>query len=196
MNLANKITILRIIMVPVFMTFLLVKVIPYGEFLAAAIFILAAVTDSLDGYIARKQESITRLGKLMDPLADKLLISAALISLVGLGTLSPWVAFIIISREFAVTGLRLIAAGEGIIIMANKWGKIKTLSQIVMVVTLIIEMALKTNFNSPLEWFKVLVNIYPASLIAYLALLVAVAITIYSGLYYFYQNKNLINISK
>jgi len=195
MNLANKITVIRIIMVPVFMIFLLVRVIPYGEFWAAGIFILAAATDSLDGYIARKNKQVTRFGKLMDPLADKLLISAALISLVALDTLSPWIAFLIIGREFAVTGLRLIAAGEGVVLTANRWGKLKTVAQIVMVVAIIVEMSLKTDMQ-PVGWFSDLAAVYPASTVAYLTLLFAVFITIFSGFSYFYQNKNVIKLGK
>lgn len=196
MNLANKITILRIIMIPVFMVFLLVRIIPYGEFWAAGIFIFAAVTDSLDGYIARKNKIVTMFGKLMDPLADKLLISAALISLVALGKLNPWVAFLIISREFAVTGLRLVAAAEGVVIAASKWGKVKTISQIFMIVAIIVEMALKSNISPPSRWLRIIIEMYPASTIACLALFTAVTLTIISGFYYFYQNKNLIKLGK
>lgn len=194
MNLANKITLFRIVLVPVFMVFLLVRVIPYGEIWAALIFVFAALTDSLDGYIARKNKDVTRLGKLMDPLADKLLITAAMISLVALGTLSPWIAFLIIGREFAVTGLRLIAAAEGVVLSANKWGKLKTVAQIVMIVAIIIEMALKTDIYPGANWLRVLIDVYPASVIAYSSLLIAVILTVISGFYYFYQNKNLIKI--
>ncbi len=194
MNLANKITLFRIVLVPVFMVFLLVRVIPYGEIWAALIFVFAALTDSLDGYIARKNKDVTRLGKLMDPLADKLLITAAMISLVALGTLSPWIAFLIIGREFAVTGLRLIAAAEGVVLTANKWGKLKTVAQIVMIVAIIIEMALKADIYPGANWLRVLIDVYPASVIAYSSLLIAVILTVISGFYYFYQNKNLIKI--
>ncbi len=196
MNLANKITLSRILLVPVFMAFLLIKVIPYGELYAAAIFIIAAVTDSLDGYIARKQKSITKFGKLLDPLADKLLITAALISLVALETLSPWVAFLIIGREFAVTGLRLVAAGEGVILVANKWGKAKTLTQIVMVLAIIIETAIKTNVSPHIGWLSTLVDVYPASTVAFISLIAAVFFTIFSGGCYFYQNKNVVKLGK
>ncbi len=196
MNLANKITLTRIFLVPVFMVFLLLRVVPYGEFWAAAIFILAAATDKLDGYIARKQESVTRLGKLMDPLADKLLITAALISLVGLGTLSPWVAFLIVSREFAVTGLRLVAAGEGIVITASRWGKVKTFSQISMVVAIILETAIKANLYSSSRWVSVFAAFYPAEVLTSLTLFVAVTVTLLSGFAYFYNNINLIKFGK
>ncbi len=194
MNLANKITLLRIILVPVFMIFLLVRVIPHGEVWAATVFIFAAITDSLDGYVARKNKDVTRLGKLIDPLADKLLITAAMISLVALGTLSPWVAFLIIGREFAVTGLRLIAAVEGVMISANNWGKAKTIAQIVMIVAIILEMALKSGIYPSAGWLQWLIDFYPASLIASASLLAAVVLTVYSGFYYFYQNKHLIKL--
>src|SRR5690554_4459070 len=117
MNLANRLTLLRIFLIPVFMFFLLVRI-PHGDFIAALIFIFAASTDGLDGYIARKRKQITNLGKLMDPLADKMLITAALITLVELGEVTAWVAVVILGREFFVTGLRGIAASEGIVVAA------------------------------------------------------------------------------
>jgi CDP-diacylglycerol--glycerol-3-phosphate 3-phosphatidyltransferase len=125
-------------MVPIFMIILISKM-PYGKFMAAAVFILAASTDGLDGYIARKKNQVTRLGKFMDPLADKLLVSAALISLVELREISAWVAVIIIGREFAVTGLRAIVAAEGVVISASRWGKYKTVTQIVAIAALFLE---------------------------------------------------------
>ncbi len=137
MNLANKLTMLRIILIPIFMFFVLIRV-PYGQYIATGVFILAASTDGLDGYIARKRKQITNFGKLMDPLADKLLITAALIVLVELGLLAGWIAFIIIGREFFVTGLRTIAAAEGIIIAASKLGKLKTITQIIAITALLL----------------------------------------------------------
>ncbi len=145
MNLANRITVARIFLVPIIMFFLLVKlktpvihfhdfVITYNQIIAAIIFIIAASTDSLDGYIARKQKLVTNLGKLLDPLADKLLVSAVLISLVEMGKLDAWIAIVIISREFAVTGLRQIAVTEGVVIAASQWGKWKTAAQITAII--------------------------------------------------------------
>ncbi|NLC11655.1 MAG: CDP-diacylglycerol--glycerol-3-phosphate 3-phosphatidyltransferase [Firmicutes bacterium] len=191
MSLANKLTVVRIILVPVFMIFLLVKIIPFGELWAALIFVLAAVTDGLDGYYARKMKKVTRFGKFLDTLADKLLISAALISLVALNALNPWVAFIIVSREFAVTGLRLLAAAEGIIIAANPWGKLKTIAQICMVLAIIIEMFIYTAAGKTL-WLKTLLTYYPAAEISLVALWSAVILTIISGIYYFYHYKKVI----
>ncbi|MFZ7102573.1 MAG: CDP-diacylglycerol--glycerol-3-phosphate 3-phosphatidyltransferase [Peptococcaceae bacterium] len=169
MNLPNMLTILRIILVPVFMLVLLVKI-PYGQLFAAAIFIIAASTDGLDGYIARKRKQITNFGKIMDPLADKLLVSAALISLVQLGKISGWVAVIIIGREFAVTGLRSVAVAEGIVIAASKLGKIKTVSQIVAIVAILINEFVIEIIGLPLGEYLIYV---------------AVFFTLYSGLDYF-----------
>lgn len=169
MNLANRVTMVRILLVPVFLYFVL-ESIPYGTYIAAGIFILAASTDGLDGYLARKRKEVTNLGKLLDPLADKLLITAALVSLVGSGVLPAWVAIIIISRELAVTGLRAVAAAEGVVIQASAVAKLKTISQIVAIVGLLIDN-------------------YPFSLIGFpftqIAVWVSIFLTIWSGVEYF-----------
>lgn len=190
MNLANKITIARIFLVPVIMLFLLVKLdlgsftfqeytITYSQVLAALIFIVAASTDALDGYLARKKKLVTNLGKLLDPLADKLLVAAVLISLVEMDKLNALIAIVIISREFAVTGLRQIALLEGSVIAASKWGKWKTAIQITMIVALLIN-----NFPFALIHF-------PFDIIASWA---AAIITVYSGIDYFVKNKHLIPV--
>lgn len=175
MNLANKLTLGRIFLIPVFMFILLVKI-PYGQFIAAAIFIIAAITDSLDGYIARSRNQITKFGKFMDPLADKLLVSAALISLIEMGKISAWIVIIIIAREFAITGLRVLAASEGITISASWWGKLKTITQIVAIVAL-------------------LLNNFPFSLINFpfdrIAVALAVIFTLISGFDYVYINRHV-----
>ncbi len=136
LNLPNALTMLRILAVPVVVVALLDET-PNGDIVAAAVFALAAFTDGLDGYIARSRDSITTFGKLMDPLADKLLVTAALVSLVSLGRVEAWVAMVIIAREFAVTGLRGVAAERGIIIQASWLGKLKTILQIAAVFALI-----------------------------------------------------------
>ncbi|MCB0828902.1 MAG: CDP-diacylglycerol--glycerol-3-phosphate 3-phosphatidyltransferase [Solirubrobacterales bacterium] len=136
LNLPNFLTILRILAVPVVVVALLDGT-PNGDALAAIVFALAALTDGLDGYIARSRDSVTTFGKLMDPLADKLLVTAALVSLVSLNRLPAWVAMVIIAREIAVTGLRSLAADRGVIIAASWMGKVKTVLQIAMVFALI-----------------------------------------------------------
>lgn len=191
LNLANKITLARIFLVPVVMFFLLVKlnlgsfkiagnVNTVTEWLAALVFIIAASTDGLDGYIARKRKLVTNLGKFLDPLADKLLVSAALISLVEMQRVDAWIVIVIISREFAVTGLRLIAAAEGKVMAAGKLGKIKTTIQIIAIVALMI-------------------NNFPFSLIHFpfdrLAVWAAVIITVWSGIDYFSKNREVIHLT-
>ena len=137
LNLPNAITLLRILAVPVVVVALLGET-PYGDTLAAIVFALAAATDGLDGYVARSRDAVTDFGKLMDPLADKLLIVAALVTLVSLGRLPAWVAMVIIAREFAVTVLRAIAAEDGLVIAASWMGKVKTVLQIAAVFGLIL----------------------------------------------------------
>ena len=175
MNLPNKLTILRIILIPLFVVLLLIHV-KYGAYLAAFIFILAALTDSLDGYLARRWRQITKLGIILDPLADKLLITAALISLVELHQVAAWIAIVIIGREFAVSGLRAVKAEEGIIIPASIWGKLKTITQVLAVLAVILQ-----------KYYVVYTKIPLGDLAMYLA----VVITLVSGVEYFYRFKVL-----
>jgi len=171
LNLPNKLTLLRIALVPIFMIFLLLESLgDIGRYLALGVFILAAITDALDGYIARRDGLVTNLGKFIDPLADKLLVSAAFISLVDMQAISAWPAVIIISREFAVTGLRILAAAEGVVIAASNLGKYKTNAQIFSIIFLILDLP----FSNILLW-------------------IAVILTLISGLDYLLKSKELIS---
>jgi CDP-diacylglycerol---glycerol-3-phosphate 3-phosphatidyltransferase len=165
LNLANVLTLLRILAVPVVVVALLGET-PNGDTLPAAVFALAALTDGLDGYFARSRDAVTTFGKLMDPIADKLLIAAALVSLVSLDRLAAWVAMVIIAREFAVTVMRAIAAERGVVIAASWLGKLKTVLQIAAVFALIAA-------NPAPVWVDVLVYL-------------AVAATVISGADYFF----------
>ena len=136
LNIPNALTMLRILMVPVVVVALLGEI-PNGDLVAGIVFALAAFTDGLDGYIARRRDVVTTFGKLMDPLADKLLIVAALVSLVALDRLQAWIAMVIIARELAVTGLRALAVEEGVVIAASWLGKVKTALQVAAVIALI-----------------------------------------------------------
>lgn len=191
MNLANKITLARIFLVPIVMIFLLFRFdigeihvgavkLTAGELIATFIFILAAVTDGVDGYIARRKKMVTNLGKFLDPLADKLLVTTALISLVELQRLEAWMAIVIISREFAVTGLRMIAVTEGHVIAASSLGKLKTIMQIVAIVSLMLN-------NVPFSTIA-----FPFSMIA---TWLAVIITVVSGVDYFYKNRKIVTLT-
>ncbi|WP_426349352.1 CDP-diacylglycerol--glycerol-3-phosphate 3-phosphatidyltransferase [Alloiococcus sp. CFN-8] len=194
MNLANKLTILRMFLVPVFLVFMAVKGIPYGSIIATVVFILASLTDKLDGYIARSRNQITNFGKFMDPLADKLLVTAALVSLVELQLLPAWAAMVIIAREFAVSGLRTVAASEGTVIAASNWGKAKTVIQIVAIILLLIKANIGTaplngliNLEFLNDFFKVVPDF---------VMLLAVVITLISGVDYFIKNKSVIKTNK
>ncbi len=169
MNIPNSLTIFRIILIPIFIVVMLTGI-PYGDYLAAVIFVIAAVTDSIDGYLARKWKQVTKLGIILDPLADKLLITSALIVLVELGRIPSWMVIVIIGREFAVTGLRAIKAEEGVIIPASKLGKWKTTVQSVAVIMVIMEKVCRAFVDLPLGMW---------------AMYAAVIITIISGVEYF-----------
>jgi CDP-diacylglycerol--glycerol-3-phosphate 3-phosphatidyltransferase len=185
-NLPNKITISRIILIPIFVVLMLIRIEEWGDItilgatmpithlLGAIIFIIAAVTDWIDGYYARKLNLVTNMGKFLDPLADKLLVSAALIVLVELQMAPSWIVIIIISREFAVTGLRLVLAGEGEVVAANMLGKIKTWTQIIAISALLLHNIFFEMFSFPFDE---------------LALWVALFFTVWSGLDYFVKNK-------
>lgn len=176
MNLANKLTLLRVVMIPVFLIVLLSNFIPqpYNRFWAAGIFIVASFTDFLDGYIARSQNMVTNFGKFMDPLADKLLVAAALISMVEIGDISAWVVIVIISREFIITGFRLIAVESGVVIAASWWGKIKTVSQMIMIIVVL------SGFLGP------------ESIIAQVLIYLSALFTIISGVDYIAKNINVL----
>jgi len=165
MNLANKLTMLRILLIPLVMFFVLWDF-PYGKLISAIIFLCAAFTDGLDGYIARKRKEITNMGKLLDPLADKLLVAAALVSLVEIGQIPAWTAIVIIGREFLVTGLRGIAAAEGLVIAASNLAKIKTVFQIAALSALLLD-----------EYVASVLGFSPGQWLLYLAVL----LTVYTG---------------
>ena len=192
MNIPNQITVSRIIMIPIFVVFMLVDfgwrdvtflgaTIPVGHLLGAIIFIIAAITDFIDGYYARKHNLVTNMGKFLDPLADKLLVSAALIILVELGFAPAWIVIIIISREFAVTGLRLILADEGEVVAAKQLGKIKMWTQIVAISALLLHNVFFEMFSIPF-----------ASIMLYVSLF----FTVWSGWDYFYANRRILLDSK
>ncbi|RDW19547.1 CDP-diacylglycerol--glycerol-3-phosphate 3-phosphatidyltransferase [Oceanobacillus arenosus] len=192
MNLPNKLTLSRIILIPVFILLLSIPfdwgtwdigntALPVSHFVAAILFIFASATDWVDGYYARKHNLVTNLGKFMDPLADKLLVSAALILLIEMGLAPAWVVIIIISREFAVTGLRLVAAGEGIVLAAGNLGKIKTATQMVAIAVLLLH-------NFPFSYLG-----FPFGTIM---LYIALFFTILSGVDYFIKNWHVMGESK
>lgn len=137
MNVPNTLTIIRVLLIPFFVAFMLCNITAYDNYIALAIFIVASLTDTLDGYLARKNNQVTNFGKFMDPLADKLLVCSALICPLSNGMISTVVVLIIIAREFIISGFRLVAVDNGIVIAASWWGKAKTISQMIMIILLI-----------------------------------------------------------
>lgn len=195
MNLANKLTLLRIFLVPIFLIFFVAHI-PYGTIIATVVFILASITDKLDGYIARSRNQVTKFGKLMDPLADKLLVTAALVSLVELQIIPGVVAIIIIARELAVTSLRSIAASEGIVLAASKWGKMKTAIQIVAIILCLLEVNIHDVYNIANLKLQYPLFSKTFAIVKFTALALTVAITLMSGIDYFVKNKNVLVLDK
>lgn len=176
LNLPNKLTILRVIMIPFFLYFLLWQPFSFNTsvYVAIVIFILASATDALDGHIARSRNLITNFGKFMDPLADKLLIASALIALIEMDKLSSVVVIIIISREFIITGFRTVAANNNIVIAASKWGKLKTISQMIML---------------PVCMLGLIFNL---TILENILIVITVILTIISAIDYIYKNKQVL----
>ena len=166
MNLPNKLTIFRVILIPFFIIALLVPGIPAGNWIALAILIVASLTYLLDGKIARKYNLVTNFGKFMDPLADKLLVCSALICLVELSRIPSWMVVIIIAREFTISGFRLIAADNGVVIAASYWGKFKTTFQMIAVCLMIANIPVLSLLTTVITWIAVILTV--VSLVDYL----------------------------
>lgn len=182
MNLPNKLTVLRVCMIPVFLLFFYMPV-PLQYIWALLIFAAASLTDMLDGRIARKYNLITDFGKFMDPLADKLLVVSAIICLMGVGFVSPLVVIVIVSREFLVTSLRLVAAPKGIVIAADRWGKYKTVSQMVWICVSLLMLGLQ-DAGVALPFADAL-NLILVTVVTLLTLL--------SGFNYLYKNRKVLS---
>ena len=184
MNLPNKLTLFRVILIPVFVVFMLV---PFNgaactgiyKWAALIVFVIASLTDLLDGKIARKYNLVTNFGKFMDPLADKLLVCSAMICLIELGRIPSWVVIIIIAREFIISGFRLVASDNGVVIAASYWGKVKTVFQMIMVIMMIV--------NFEFVWF------YRLTIIV---MWIAVILTVVSLVDYMVKNKGVISVNK
>lgn len=180
MNLPNKLTLFRVILIPFFVVCLLID--PENQtlrYVADAIFIIASLTDMLDGKIARKYNLVTNFGKFMDPLADKLLVCSAMICLISTGQLAAWIVIIIVAREFIISGYRLIAVENGVVIAANYWGKFKTVFQMIMIIVLV------ANIPSPIFYYLGQALIW-----------ISLALTVISLVVYILQNKEVLKEQK
>ena len=177
MNLPNKLTVLRVIMVPFFVVFMLIPNLggSANKYIALALFCIASFTDFLDGHLARKHNLVTNFGKFMDPFADKLLVCSALIFLSSLGKLATWIVLVIIAREFIISGFRLVASDNGIVIAASYWGKFKTVSHMAMIIMLILD------FQNPVYYVLTQIVVW-----------VGLALTVISLADYVWKNKQVL----
>ncbi len=198
MNLPNKLTILRMLLIPFFVIAMTWKSLPYHYFIGLVLFVIASLTDLFDGIIARRNNLITDFGKFMDPLADKLLVTAAMVCFVELDMIVSWVVILILAREFLVTSLRTLAAGKGIVIAADKWGKYKTVSQMIWVILGLVLLAFQ---DLVMPGQAVTAEIYQMGFIGTaivtgftifaMLTMVVVLLTLISGFNYMWKNRNV-----
>jgi CDP-diacylglycerol--glycerol-3-phosphate 3-phosphatidyltransferase len=190
LNLPNKLTLIRMFLAPIYLALMLIEF-PCHYIVALAVFAVASLTDMLDGKIARKNNLITVFGKLLDPLADKMLTTAALLAFMREGWCSIWIVMIVLTREFAVAGVRLIATAQGIVIPANYWGKAKTVSQMVFTIVIMLLAELDATFDifANAGWFTL-------ARVSNIMLWITAVLTVVSGITYFVDSKKLIDFFK
>ena len=186
MNLPNKLTILRILLVPVYVVFFLVEITDYHYLIATGIFIIASITDLLDGKIARKRKLVTDFGKFADPLADKLLVISALICFVEKGFMPAWACIIIVARELAISGFRLVLSSNGHVLAASMWGKVKTVFQMIFVIF--------TSLNLPYYLSGINGLSHTIEIICSILMYIVIALTVVSLIDYFVKNKGFFDI--
>ncbi len=173
MNIPNKLTLLRVIMIPLFIIFLIYDFVPFSDIFAIVLFVLAFFTDWLDGYIARKSNQVTNFGKIMDPLADKVLVASAMVCLNAMGIVSPWITIAILAREFIVSGIRIAAAADGNVVAASMWGKLKTAWQFIAILTALLFME--------------------KNIVVDICMWINLILTIFSGIDYILKNKDYLS---
>lgn len=188
MNLPNKLTVIRMVLTPIFLVVFMAPFIPYHYFIGLAVYAAGCITDFLDGKIARKYKLITTFGKLADPVADKMLTTAALLALMDAGFCSIYIVFIVLTREFAVTSIRLAASAQGVVIPANIWGKLKTVAQMVSTILIMLFMALQEAAVVP--------DAFPLSVISSVLLWITAVLAVISGIIYIKDGIKVIDFSK
>ncbi len=194
MNLPNKLTLLRIALIPFFVACFYLPWEHYSMYIAAAVFLGAYITDAIDGHIARKYGLITDFGKLMDPIADKLLSSSALIMLSAVGYIHPVAVIIVLSREFFISGLRLVCADKGVVVAASKWGKLKTISQVVCIIAVMVAYPTAALIAPLTAWgFDWVLLGKILTVIADVLVWVSVLLALISGADYVYKNRSFIS---
>ena len=188
MNLPNKLTLMRMLLTPVFLFVFMSEFIPYHFFIGLAVYIAGCITDFLDGKIARKYNLVTTFGKLADPVADKMLTTAALLALMDAGLCSLYIVFIVLTREFAVTSVRLVASAQNVVIPANIWGKVKTVSQMVSTILIMLLIALMQ--------INVIPESFPLAVISSVLLWITAVLAVISGIIYIKDGVKKIDFEK
>lgn len=188
MNLPNKLTVIRMVLTPIFLIVYMAPSVPYHFFIGLAVYVMGCITDFLDGKIARRYNLITTFGKLADPVADKMLTTAALLALMDAGYCSLYIVFIVLTREFAVTSVRLAASAQGVVIPANIWGKLKTVAQMVSTIAIMLFIALLDS--------GILPQSFPLGIISSVLLWITAVLAIISGIIYIKDGVKVIDFSK
>lgn len=188
MNTPNKLTVFRMVITPVFLAVLMMEQLKHHFIFGLIIFSIAAITDAIDGHLARKNNQITVFGKLLDPVADKMLTTAALLGFLDMGLCSVWIPLIVLTREFAVTSMRLIASAQGVVVPANIWGKIKTISQMVFTILIMLLGELYT--------VGILPSGFPLVIISNILLWITAILAVVSGVIYLLESRKFLNFEK
>ena len=194
LNLPNILTILRVAITPFFLVTILMETLPHRFLIACIIFSIASITDAIDGHLARKNNQITNFGKFLDPIADKILTTAALLAFMSMGLCNIWIVMLVLTREFAISSVRMIAATNGVVIPANVWGKIKTVSQ--MVFTILIMLLGEVYFVVESSNVALFAKLPDLSLISNGLLWITAILTVVSGIIYLYDSRKIIDFTK
>lgn len=194
LNLPNIITVARIVITPVFLAVILMENLPHRFLLACIVFSVASISDAVDGHLARKYNQITNFGKFLDPIADKVLTTSALLAFMSMGLCNIWIVMLVLTREFAITSVRMIAASNGVVIPANIWGKIKTISQ--MVFTIVIMLLGEAYYMVEKSYTELSVKLPDLSLVSNGLLWITAILTIVSGVIYLNDSKKIIDFTK
>lgn len=194
LNLPNIITVARIIITPVFLAVILMENLPHRFLIACIVFSVASISDAVDGHLARKNNQVTNFGKFLDPIADKVLITSALLAFMSMGLCNIWIVMLVLTREFAIASVRMIAAAGGVVIHANIWGKIKTISQ--MVFTIVIMLLGEAYYIVEKSYTELSVKLPDLSLVSNGLLWITAILTIVSGVIYLNDSKKIIDFTK
>ena len=194
LNLPNILTVSRIIITPVFLAVILMESLPHRFLIACLIFSIGSITDAVDGHLARKNNQITNFGKFLDPIADKVLTTSALLAFMSMGLCNIWIVMIVLTREFAIASVRMIAASNGVVIPANIWGKVKTVSQ--MVVTILIMLLGEAYYIVENSYAELFIKLPDLSLVSNGLLWITAVLTVISGWIYLRDSRKIIDFTK